>query len=82
MTPGQEQEQDDLRQTSQRKLNFLQTVKAVLWAMFGVRKGDGLKEDISKLNPVYVILAGILFGVIFVVSLVLLVQWIVSSAVG
>jgi len=50
--------------------------------MFGVRKGAGLKEDISKLNPVYVILAGILFGVIFVVSLVLLVQWIVSSAIA
>jgi len=82
MTPGQEQEQDDLRQSSQRKLNFPQTVKAVLWAMFGVRKGAGLKEDISKLNPVYVILAGILFGVIFVVSLVLLVQWIVSSAIA
>jgi hypothetical protein len=80
MTTGQEE--DDLRQSAQRKLNFPQTVKAVLWAMFGVRKGAGLKDDISKLNPVYVILTGILFGVFFVGSLVLLVQWVVSSAVA
>lgn len=75
-----EQQKDDLLESSQRKLNFLQTVKAVLWAMFGVRKGAGLKDDIAKLNPVYVILTGILFGVVFVGALVLLVQWVVSSA--
>ncbi|MCD8504029.1 MAG: DUF2970 domain-containing protein [Burkholderiaceae bacterium] len=78
MTTGQEK--NDLLETSQRKLNFPQTLKAVLWAMFGVRKGAGLKDDIAKLNPVYVILTGLLFGVLFVGSLVLLVQWVVSSA--
>lgn len=78
MTP--EQQPNDLLESSQRKLNFLQTVKAVLWAMFGVRKGAGLKDDIAKLNPVYVILTGVLFGVLFVGALVLLVQWVVSSA--
>jgi len=80
MTTGQDQ--DSLRESSQRKLNFPQTIKAVLWAMFGVRKGAGLKDDIGKLNPVYVILTGILFGVVFVGSLVLLVQWVVGSAVS
>ena len=75
-----DQEKSDLLESSQRKLNFPQTLKAVLWAMFGVRKGAGLKDDIAKLNPVYVILTGILFGVLFVGTLVLLVQWVVSSA--
>lgn len=69
-------------QPEQRKLNFLQTLRAVLWAMFGVRKGSGWREDVARLNPVYVILTGVLFGVVFVVSLVLLVQWIVSSMTG
>ena len=75
-----EPEDNDLLESNQRKLNFPQTLKAVLWAMFGVRKGAGLKDDIAKLNPVYVILTGILFGVVFVGALVLLVQWVVSSA--
>lgn len=69
-------------QPDERKLNFWQTLRAVLWAMFGVRKGSGWREDVAKLNPVYVILTGVLFGVIFVISLVLLVQWIVSSMTG
>ena len=69
----------DLKELSQRKLNFLQTLKAILWAMFGVRKGQGSQEDIAKLNPVYLAIAGLLFGVIFVVSLVLIVQLAVAS---
>ena len=53
---------DDLRETSQRKLSFLQTMKAVAWGFFGVRKGAGHREDVAKLNPVHVIVAGLLVG--------------------
>jgi len=70
---------EPLAETVKRKLNFFQTLKAILWAMFGVRKGSGLKDDIAKLNPVHVILAGLLFGILFVVSLVVLAQVIVSN---
>jgi hypothetical protein len=69
----------DLKELSQRKLNFFQTIKAIAWAMFGVRKSKGSEEDIAKLNPVYLAIAGVMFGVIFVVSLVLIVQWAVAS---
>ncbi|OAE58035.1 hypothetical protein A7J67_07820 [Achromobacter xylosoxidans] len=70
---------DDLRETSQRKLSFLQTMKAVAWAFFGVRKGAGYREDSAKLNPVHVIVAGLLAAAIFVTVLVLIVRWAVSS---
>ena len=50
--------------------------------MFGVRKGAGLRNDIAKLNPVHVILTGLLFGVVFVVSLVTLARFIVSNMAG
>lgn len=66
----------------QRKLNFFQTLKAVLWAMFGVRKGSGLQTDVAKLNPVHLILAGLLFGVVFVATLVILARLIVSNMIG
>lgn len=69
-------------ESTQRKLNFLETLRAVLWAMFGVRRGAGWREDVARLNPVYVILIGVLFGVIFVTSLVFLAGWIVSSMTG
>jgi hypothetical protein len=70
---------DDLKEVAQRKLSFFQTLKAVLWALFGVRKGSGYQEDIAKLNPVHIIIAGILLTVIFVVSLVKLAGWAISQ---
>jgi len=70
---------DDLRETALRKLSFLQTMKAVAWGFFGVRKGAGYREDSAKLNPVHVIVAGLLAAAIFVTVLVLIVRWAVSS---
>ena len=70
---------EDLKQLAQRKLNFFQTLKAIAWAMFGVRKGTGYQEDIQKLNPVNLVIAGLLFGVLFVVSLVTIVGLVLSS---
>ena len=70
---------DDLKQLAQRKLNFFQTLKAVAWAMFGVRKGAGYQEDIAKLNPVHLVIAGLLFGVLFVTSLLTIVGWVLAS---
>ena len=70
---------DDLKELAQRKLSFFQTLKAVLWALFGVRKGPGYQDDIAKLNPVHLIVAGILLAVIFVVSLVKVAGWAISQ---
>ncbi len=73
---------EPLAKSVQLKLSFFQTLRAVLWAMFGVRKGSGLSNDVAKLNPVHVILTGLLFGVVFVVSLVMLARFIVSNMAG
>jgi hypothetical protein len=70
---------EDLKRLAQRKLNFFQTLKAIAWARFGVRKGTGYQEDIEKLNPVHLVVAGLLFGVLFVVSLVTIVGLVLSS---
>ena len=70
---------DDLRESAQRKLSFLQTMKAVAGGFFGVRKGAGYREDSARLNPVHVIVAGLLAAAIFVTVLVLIVRWAVSS---
>jgi len=68
-------------QGAPRKLSFLQTVKAVLWAFLGVRKGAGYQQD-ARLNPVHVIVAGVLGAAIFVIVLVSIVRWVVSSQGG
>jgi hypothetical protein len=69
----------DIRELSRRKLNFFQTLKAVSWGFFGVRKGKGYHEDIAKLNPVHLIIAGILAAILFVIVLVLVARWFIAQ---
>lgn len=77
MKPGQ-----DLKEATARPLSFAQTVKAIAWAFFGVRRGADYDKDVAKLNPVHVIIAGIIGALIFVLLLVLLVQWVIGSGVA
>ncbi|HUH87032.1 MAG TPA: DUF2970 domain-containing protein [Pusillimonas sp.] len=72
---------DDIRELSKRKLNFFQTLKAVLWGFFGVRKGKGYQEDISSLNPVHLIIAAIIATLLFVVALVMIAKFFINQAV-
>ena len=51
---------DELREVVARKGSFVQTLKAVAWSFLGIRRGAGWQEDISRLNPVHVIVAGLI----------------------
>ena len=70
---------EDLKQAMQRKGAFLGTLRAVAWSFFGVRKGSEYEKDVSQLNPLHVIVAGVLAAALFVLGLILLVRWVVSS---
>lgn len=72
----------DLKAAAQRKGSFMQTAKAVAWSFFGVRKNSGYQQDIDQLNPVHVVIAGLAGGVLFVLALVLLVRWVISSGIA
>jgi len=61
-----------------RKLNFFQTLKAILWGALGIRRGSGYSED-TKLNPVHVIIAGVLAAILFVATLVFVGSWAATS---
>ena len=60
-------------------MSFMATVKAVMWSFFGVRKESAYEEDTQKLNPVHVIVAGIIAAVLFVLTLLMLVKWVVAK---
>lgn len=62
-----------------RNAGFFATVKAVLWSFIGIRKRKDYQFDASSLNPIHVIIAGIIGGVLFVLTLVLVVRLIVSQ---
>ncbi|HOY36811.1 MAG TPA: DUF2970 domain-containing protein [Piscinibacter sp.] len=73
---------DGLREAVQRKGSFLQTMRAVAWSFFGIRKSSGYEQDIGKLNPVHVVIAGVIGALLFIAALALLVNWIIASGVA
>ena len=73
---------DDLRDAAQRKGSFVQTMRAVAWSFFGVRRSADYEKDVSKLNPVHVVIAGVLAAVLFIAGLLVLVNWVLSSGVA
>jgi hypothetical protein len=69
----------DLKEAAERPMSFLQTVKAVAWSFLGVRKRAGYEQDVQKLNPVHVIVTGIIGAILFILALVAVVGWVVGS---
>jgi len=57
-------------------------MRAVFWSFFGVRKRADYEHDVQRLDPRHVIIAGLLGAALFVLALVLLVKWVVSSGVA
>ena len=71
-----------LKNAVARRGSFGQTMKAVAWSFFGVRRSTEYERDVSRLNPVHVIIAGLIGAGLFVVALVLLVNWVIGSGVA
>ena len=65
-------------QQPNRKASPLQVAKAVLSAFIGIRKRSAHENDAVTITPLQVIVTGIFFAAIFVLSLVLLVRFITS----
>jgi Protein of unknown function (DUF2970) len=72
----------DLRDATQRPASLLQTMRAVAWSFFGVRRKADYEQDVAKLNPVHVVIGGLVGAALFVLAIVLLVRWVVSSGVA
>jgi Protein of unknown function (DUF2970) len=65
-----------------RKASLLRTLLAVVWSFFGVRKSKDLERDVSELNPLHLVVAGVLVAALFVGTLVALVNWVIKSGVA
>ena len=71
-----------LKEAVRRKGSFLQTLKAVGWSFFGVRKSGEFEKDVSQLNPVHVVVAGVIGAFAFIGALLMLVNWVLATGVA
>lgn len=60
-----------------RQSSFWHTAKAVAWSFLGIRKNSAFQDDMAKLNPFHIIAVGIVGVLLFVASLIALVNWVV-----
>jgi hypothetical protein len=60
-----------------RRGTLLGTVKAVLWGFLGVRRHADYQKDIASLNPIHIIVVGLVMALLFVLGLIALVHWVV-----
>ena len=70
---------DELKPPTQRKASFGMTIKAVLWSFFGIRKKSDYEKDAAQLNPVHVLIAGVIGALVFIATLVTIVHFVVAK---
>ena len=70
--------QRDAPPAARRKASLAQTAGAVFWSFFGVRKGKDHAADVANLNPVHVIIMGIVGAAVFVGILLTIVNVVLS----
>ncbi len=70
---------EDLKDASKRKASFGATMKAVFWSFFGIRKKSDYEKDAAQLNPVHVVIAGVIGALIFIATLIMIVKMVVAK---
>ena len=75
-------ESDALAHAGRRKASLGRTLLAVVWSFFGVRKSKDLERDASELNPLHLVVAGVVVAAVFVAALIALVNWVIKSGIA
>ena len=62
-----------------RKGSIFRTIKAVMWSFVGLRARGDYEKDVEQLNPVHIVIVGLVSVVIFVGGLIALATWVVAK---
>ena len=64
---------------SARKTSFLRSIKLVAWSFLGIRSRAGYQDDLAKVNPMHVVLVGLMGALLLVLGLITLATWVVGK---
>lgn len=62
-----------------KKSSIGRTIKMVAWSFLGIRQNNASHEDMARVSPFHIIVVGIAGAVVFVVGLIVLVNWVVAK---
>ena len=66
-------------QAPKANASFFQVMKAVLWSLLGVRQQKGYEDDAAKITLKQAVIAGLIGGLLFVVSMLTFVYFIIGQ---
>lgn len=69
---------DENKPSETKKPGLMQVIKAVLGAFAGVQSEQQRQQDFSAGSPLPYIVTGVIFTLLFVVTLLLVVSWVLS----
>jgi Protein of unknown function (DUF2970) len=69
---------ENMQTPTKKKASFFQIMKAVMWSMLGVRQQKGYEDDTAKITLKQAVIAGLIGGFIFVVSMITFVSFIIK----
>ncbi len=71
--------EDVTPKTKPGQSDFLRSIKLVAWSFLGIRSRNGYQQDLARVNPLHVVLVGVVAALLLVVSLIVLVNWVVAK---
>jgi hypothetical protein len=69
----------DSQKISKQKTSFWRSVKLVAWSFLGIRSRAGYQDDLAKVNPMHVVLVGLIGALLLVLGLITLATWVVAK---
>ncbi|TAH12957.1 MAG: DUF2970 domain-containing protein [Curvibacter sp.] len=70
---------DGANKTALKATSFMRSVKLVAWSFLGVRSHQGYRDDLANVNPLHVVLVGLVGAILLVIGLISLAKWVVAS---
>jgi hypothetical protein len=61
------------------KASAWHSIKLVAWSFLGIRSRSGYQEDLARVNPMHVVLVGIVGVLLLIAGLIGLVNWVVAK---
>ena len=62
-----------------RKSSFGQSMRAVFWSFFGLRRKSDFDTDSAKLNPLHIVIAALIGVAVFIGLLITIVKLVVAK---
>jgi hypothetical protein len=59
--------------------SFGRSLRMVAWSFFGIRKSSESHEEAGRVNPLHVVVAGLGVAAVFVIGLILMVNWVLAK---